>query len=295
MNEEERFTKKGLNIYLYYLTIPAFFVLLVISKYTNNYHIEALDLNLMISIVSFLFGFFITITFSMILARIASLKDFLAAETASLVSLFQMSKSLGNKFNEKIREHVDNYTVNTLRDYTNYEVGRDSIYRMYDDLRFVDFKTETQKQISGSFITALGNLENIREHLEYLTSGGLLWAMKFANYLLAIILMGLLFLNRGTDFTNWLFVILSSTIIFILLVIEDYEALRIGDYTFNISNSEQLFDLIGTNRYYPRYLLKRVNLEKGKVYRVGIYDKELRRERVVNMRYDPRTFWRFRV
>jgi len=294
MDEEERLTKKGLNIYLYYWTIPIFFILLIIAGTADTFNIETLDLNLMISIVSFLFGFFITITFSMLMGRVASLKDFLAVETGRLVSLFKLSKHLGVKFHEKIKRNVDNYTVNTLRDYTNYAVGRESIYEIYDDLKLMEIKTESQKNIAASFLYDLSEFEIVREHLEYLTQGRILWAMKFSNYVLAIILVVLLFLNRGTDFTNWIFVIISTLLFFILLIIEDYENLKIGDYTFNISNSEQLFDLIGVNRYYPRYLLRKVKLEKGEVYRVGIYDSEIKKERVVNMKYDPRTFWRFR-
>ena len=283
--EEEQISKKGVEVYLYYLTLPIFFIFLIINTSTNIYDISALDLNLMISIVSFLFGFLITISFSMLWGRVSALKSSLAIETGRLVSLFELSKHLGKKFNDKVRQHIDNYTVNTLRDYTNYDVGRESIYGIYEDLDEMELKTEPQKQAASSFNYILGEFEPLREQLEYLTKGGLLWALKFANYALAIILISLLFLNRGNPFNNWLFVILSTVVAFIILIIEDYEALRIGDYTANISNSEQLFDLIGERRYYPRRLLKRVKLEKGQIYRVGVYDSAIRRERIVNMRY----------
>ena len=282
---EEEISKKGLELYLYYWTLPVFFILLVINKYADNYSIPAVDLNLMISIVSFLFGFLITISFSMLWSRVSALKSSLAIETGRLVSLFELSKSLGKKFNEKVREHIDNYTVNTLRDYTRYEVGRESTYGIYDDLEEIELKTESQKQAASSFYYILGEFEPLREQLEFLTRRGLLWALKFANYALALILISLLFLNRGNSFNDWLFVVLSTVIVFIILIIEDYEALRIGDYSVNISNSEQIFDLLGEKRYYPRRLLKRVRLERGQVYRVGVYDSSIKKERIVNMKY----------
>ena len=74
--------------------------------------------------------------------------------------------------------------------------------------------------------------------------------------ILAISLIVLLFLNRGDLLSNLLFIVLSTTIVFILLIIEDYEALRIGDYLYNISNSEQIFDLIGKERYYPKTIMQ---------------------------------------
>ncbi|MFA4952797.1 MAG: hypothetical protein WC584_01090 [Candidatus Pacearchaeota archaeon] len=283
--EEEQISKKGLEVYFYYWTLPAFFIFLILINYVVHYNIPSLDLNLMISVVSFLFGFLITISFSMLWSRVSSLKASLAIETGRLVSLFELSKHLGKKFNEKVREHIDNYTVNTLRDYTNYDVGRESIYGIYNDLDEMELKTESQKQAASSFLYILGEFEPLREQLEYLTKGGLLWALKFANYALAVILISLLFLNTGSLFNNWLFVVLSTVIVFIILIIEDYEALRIGDYTVNISNSEQIFDLIGEKRYYPRRLLKRVRLERGQVYRVGVYDPSIKKERIVNMRY----------
>jgi purine-cytosine permease-like protein len=94
-------------------------------------------------------------------------------------------------------------------------------------------------------------------------------------------------MNRGNVFTNSLFVILSTIIIFIILIIEDYDDLRIGDYVNNISNSEQIFDLIGKERYYPRFLLGRVSLEKGKNYRVGFYDPVLGKEEIISLKYNP--------
>ena len=282
---QEPLIKRGVGLYLYYLTIPLFFVLVLINYYSPIYNIPSLDLNLMISIVTFLFGFFISISFSMILNRVSLLKSSLAIETGRLVSLFKLSKHLGNKFHEKIKEYVDNYTVNTLREYYNYNIGRDYVYGIYEDSSLMELKTEFQKQCAQSFFYILGEFEPTREQLEYLTQGGLLWAFKISNYLLGGILVILLFLNRGSEFTNMLFIILSSTIFFILLIIQDYEALRIGDYTSNISNSEQLFDLIEVKRYYPKYLLGRVQLERGKIYRVGIYDKSIKKERVINMRY----------
>ena len=81
--------------------------------------------------------------------------------------------------------------------------------------------------------------------------------------------------------------ILSTTIIFIFLIIEDYDDLRIGDYSYNISNSEQIFDLIGKERYYPENILARVRLEKGKKYRIGFYDTREKEERIFLMTYNP--------
>ena len=81
--------------------------------------------------------------------------------------------------------------------------------------------------------------------------------------------------------------VLSTVIVFILLIIEDYESLRIGGYTYNAANSEQLFDLLGVRRYYPASVLGRVVLEPGKIYRIGVYDKSIGKDKIVDMRYSP--------
>ena len=241
----------------------------------------------MISVVTFLFGFLISISFGMILSRVGALKESLAGETGRLVSLYLLSENLGSKFREKIASRIDSYTINTLRDYTNYNVGREAVYGMYDDIKYMEIKGESQEASANSFLYILGEFEPLRERLEYLTSGKLLWATKLANYILAFLLIGLLFLNRGDTFTNALFIILSTTIVFILLIIEDYEDLRIGDYIVNISNSEQIFDLIGKDRYYPQAILSRVKLEKGRSYRIGFYDKKAKQEKIVDIKYSP--------
>jgi hypothetical protein len=270
--------KQGYHFYIYYWTIPAFLLFFFVNYFLRRFSIENLDISLMISVVSFLLGFLISITFSMILARVSSLKVSLAEETGRLVSLYLLSKHLGKDFFNKIKERIDIYTIKTLRDYTEYEIGREDIYEIHNELSLMEIKNDFQKSISNSFLYVLGEWEIAREKLESLTSRRMEWSLKFSNYILGLILIVLLFLNRGEPFTNTLFVILSTIIVFILLIIEDYDDLRIGDYTINISNSEQLFDLIEKERYYPEDILNRVKLEDGRVYRIGIMNKKSKKE-----------------
>lgn len=284
----EELTKKGYSGYLYYLTIPAFIVFFILNYYLPIYFVLEFDsLDLMISVVSFLFGFFITICFTMLLNKIAILKNNFAIETGRLVSLYSLSKKLGKRFSDKVREVVDKYTVDTMRHYSSYDISRDSMYEFYESLNLAELKTENQKADFNSFLYILGEFSVTRQNLEYLTKKSLLWALKFTNYILAVILIFLLFLNRGSTFSNTLFMVLSTVIVFILLIIEDYESLRIGGYTYNAANSEQLFDLLGVRRYYPASVLGRVVLEPGKIYRIGVYDKSIGKDKIVDMRYSP--------
>jgi len=285
MGEED--IKKRWNIYLYYWTIPVFIIFFIINYFTRNFMIEALNINLMISVVSFLFGFLITITFSMLLNRVSALKDALAIEAGRLVSLYHLSKNLGKEFHEKITQRIDDYTVNTLRDYTNYDISREAMYGIYSDLQYAQVEDKKQEGNYGSFLYILGEFETLRERLEYLTSRRVEWSLKAAGYMLGSILMILLFLNRGDTFSNTLFILLSTIIIFIFLIIEDYDNLRIGDYTYNISNSEQIFDLIGKERYYPKEVLSKARLIFGETYRIGILDKKTNKEKMVNIKYNP--------
>ena len=277
--------KKGLHIYLYYWTILILIVFILINYFCKDFKVANLNIGLMVSIVSFLFGFLITITFSMLLSRVSSLKDDLAAETGKIVSIFLLSKYLGERFHKKIRERIDEYTINTLRDYEHYDIGRKDIYGIYSYLKSIKIQKNNQNQIANSFLYILGEWETVREKLENLTGRRTEWSLKFADYILGIILIGLLFLNRGDLFTNLLFISLSTIIVFIFLIIEDYDNLRIGDYSYNISNSEQIFDLIGKDRYYPEDIINRVKLQKGRKYRIGFYDKKRKREEIVGARY----------
>jgi len=279
--------KRGWDIYLYYWTLPVLILFILINYFSRNFYIKDLNAGLMISIVTFLFGFIISVTFSMLMARVGTLREAISNESARLVSLYLLSKKLGNKFHEKITERIDHYTVATLRDYTFYESGREGYYGIYNDLDSMEIKNSSQQTVADSFLYILGELGPYRERLEFLTSTRVEWSVKFANYLLGGILIVLLFLNRGDLFTNVLFIILSTAIIFVFLIIEDYDHLKIGDYSVNISNSEQIFDLIEKERYYPQALLGKVKLEKGKTYRIGIYDKTLGHERIFNLAYNP--------
>lgn len=284
---EEANIRGGFNFFLYYFTGIAFLVLLILNYYSRNIKIEALDIGLMISVVTFLFGFLVSIIFSMLLGRVSTLRDSLSAETGKIVNLFLLSKYLGTKFNFKLREKIDDYTIVTLREYNDYGKGREIFYSIYEDLELMELKSDYQKQISFSFLQTLLEMEVIREKLEYLTSQKVNFSFKLANYITGFLLIILLFLNRNDTFTNSLFIILSTIIIFILLIIEDFDSLRIIDYTANISNSEQLFDLIGKDRYYPKQILNRVKLEPGKKYRIGFSGKYTHEERIFSILYTP--------
>jgi hypothetical protein len=278
--------KRGYNLYIYYFIIPIFVIFAYINSHLPTVNVGNLDLRTMLSVVTFLFGFFISISFSMILSRASGLRDSLAVETGRIISLFKSSEFFGEIFHRKIIERIDGYTIATLRDYGHYESGREFIYQIYEDLKNLTITHENQKTYLSSFLSTINSFEKAHEKIEALTSEKMLLAMRFANYILAALFISLLFLNRGEAFTNTLFVILSTLTVFILLIIEDYENLNIGDYINNISNSEQIFDLIGKDRYYPKPLLGKVRLERGKKYRIGIYDSKIEEEKIFNLSYD---------
>ena len=285
--------KKRLDIYLYYWALIFFVAFILINYFANILKIETFDVGFMVSVVSFLFGFFISISFSMVISSISLLKQCLAEETGRLVSLFLLSKNLGEKFHNRITDIIDKYVIVTLRDYSDYNLSREEFYDIYKSLDFMELKSELQKQSASSFLYILGEFEPAREGLEYLTKGRLLKTVKFANYLLAFLLIGLLFLNRGDPLSNILFILLSTIVVFILLIIEDYENLKIGDYISNISNSEQIFDLIRKDRYYPTSILNRVKLEKGRSYRIGFYNNKTKTETIKTLTYNKSFFFNF--
>jgi hypothetical protein len=280
--------KKGWNIYHYYFTIFVFFIFLGINYFSRNFKVESLNIPILLSVVTFLFGFLTNINFSMLLKKVHSLKEALSNETARLVSMYLLSKHLGKEFSERMRYLVDCYTIKTLRDYRNYSSGRELVYEMYEVLPKIETSSDSKRSIASRFLSELTAFEGVREELEYLTSSKMEISLKIANYLLGFILIILLFLNRGDIFANMLFIILSTTIVFIFLIVEDYDDLKIEDYAANISNSEQIFDLIGKERYYPQEILNKVKLEKGKKYRIGIFDSKTNKEKIFKLEYGKR-------
>ena len=279
--------KRGVNVYWYYWTVPVLLAFLFLNYFANYFKIPEFNLDLMISVVTFLFGFIVSITFSMILMRVGALKEALTTETGRLVSIYHLSEGLGEKFHNIVRETIDEYTVVTLRYYTNYDLGRPIISRLYENINLIEIKSEVNKIQVDSYLYHLGEFQPTRERIEYLTSSRVEWSLKFTTYVLGAILILLLFMNRGDPFTNILFVILSTIIVFIFFIIEDYDDLKIGDYNANISNSEQIFDLLEKDRYYPEEILSRVKLEKGRKYRIGILDEKEEKEKIFTISYNP--------
>ena len=279
---------KKFGFYLYYFIIVFLAIFAIINFYFPYLNIQNIDLSLMISTISFLFGFLISISFSMILSRTSSLRDSLSIETGRLISMFNLSKSLGKEFHEEIKNLLDEYTICTLNNYNQYGVSRPIIDKIFNVTSIIQAKTDLQKIKADSFLTNLNDFVIAREKIESLTQEKLLFTIKITNYVLAILLIFLLYLNRGTYFSNLLFVILSTVIVFLLLIIQDYEDLRIGDYISNISNSEQIFDIIGKERYYPSHLLGRVKLTDGQIYRIGFINKKTGEEKIVHLKYSSK-------
>ena len=195
--EKEYKLKGRFYIYIYYFVIPAFIIFSYVNYHSPFVNVEQLDLRMMLSVVTFLFGFFISISFSMILSRASNLRDSLATETGKIVSLYKYSKFFGETFSKKITERIDGYTLATLRNYHHYEAGREFIYEIYEDLRNLTITNELHKTYLSSFLSTLNDLENMHEKIEALTSEKLLLAMKLTNYVLASLIISLLFLNRG--------------------------------------------------------------------------------------------------
>jgi len=277
--------KKEKEIFLYYWTYIALVFFIILNYFSPHLKIASLNIGLIISVVTFLFGFLINISFSIVKNKAVDLREALAIETGRLSSIFWLSKNLGKNFYEKIREHIDKYAIKTLTYFREYEVGRQEISEIYGDLDLITLKSKHQDKYTGSLLYILGELTPIREKIEYLTKVRLLKVLKIVNYLLGSILIILLFLNRGDTFTNIIFIVLSTIIIFILLIIEDYDDLKIGRHTMNISNSEELFDFIGKPRYYPIWLLENVKIKRGETYRIGYIDSKTKKLKIEKVKW----------
>jgi len=277
--------KKGLGTYLYYWTIVGFLIFLLINYFFKDFKTENLNVGMMISAVTFLFGLLVGSNFSMLRSRLGNLKEVMAIETGRFINLFYLSEKLGGKFHEQIKKRIDRYTIQALSYFQKYEAGRKEIFGIYKDLDLVKPKSKSQELYLRLFLFNLGEIMPIRRKIEYFSKKYQITAMKFVNYALGFILILLLFLNRSNFFTEVLFVILSTIVIFVLLIIEDYDDLKIGAYTLGVSNAEQIFDLIGEKRYYPKKLLKNAEIKKGDICRVGYFDKQSKKHIVKEVKF----------
>jgi len=216
------------------------------------------DVELILPTSTFLFAIIAGFFIARLSNRFNRIRELIASEDAYWFSLYKMSVLFGKKFQDKIRELIDQYYMIAL-DYEPgiYKENASFFHAVYDELNKVKNIPPKAEHIYDEMFMLLTQIENVRNQSavisrEKLTSGQ--WAILYI--LSGIIIFSLYYAGVPESYFQVITVLLSTALVLIMLIIRDLQNLRIGGTLIVTETGEEIFDYIGKLRYYHKSYIK---------------------------------------
>tara|TARA_Y100000310_G_C20680025_1_gene815367 strand:+ start:524 stop:1372 length:849 start_codon:yes stop_codon:yes gene_type:complete len=231
----------------------------------------------LLSVSSFLFGIFVAFSISDRHSRQKEMRETLKMSDANILNLYQLSKVMNKNIHKKIQKLIDNWLTSTL-DYflKDHHKTDKNFHKLY--LYVLNIKPETKKQslIYGEMISHLTLQTESNKRVRYLAQDKITVAEWTSILILAgIILFSLFYINTNTIFSILLVTLLSTTLVTILLVLRDLDALYWKEQKWIWDPLTSLFKEIDLLPYFPQEVINngRVKIKKGLKYRSATYPK----------------------
>ncbi len=235
-----------------------------------------INLEIIISISTFLFAILAGFFISRLSSRYDKVRELITAEDASLLSFYLASKIYGKKFAGEVSEIIDRYYI-TCYDYVvsgAYKQTLPYLLKLWKKLEEIrKYRAESTYQV---LCGNLNDLEKSRKessaiHEEKMGFGQ--WVILIS---LSIIIVGGLFIIRENSLlSKGITLLLSSTIVLVLLIIRDLNNFMLGGKPLTEESGQDVLEAIGKKRYYHEQFIKRGISRPDKLkiqnYRVGIH------------------------
>ncbi len=237
------------------------------------------EVKLILTICTFLFGIFGGFVISSRMNRFTRFRDLLTNETGYLISLYEYSKLVEEKFSQKIAKLIDNYIVEGFL-YEVYEYHRKtevSFYAIFDELRNFKPANESQKEGFAQMKWIIRDMPKDREEMYLLEEDKISILLKTTLIsLTSIILFCLFYLRTEALYSALITIILSTSVVLVLFLIRDLDRLKINNYAIDYGIYFRLFDMIKKPRLYTSDSIGsgRLKFPKQGIYRYGIIQRK---------------------
>ncbi len=236
------------------------------------FDVQAEVIKVILSVATFLFGIFVAFSISDRNTRMEKIRANDSDERSNLVTIYNMSKSLGKKTSEQIKKKIDEYLMATLDyriwDFYKTEKQFNSLFNFVTKLKSSFSQQEMVKRLGDMQLSRGETAEIINERLSRFE-----WVITI--FLCSVILVCLILINPGTLTSIILLSSLSIAVIFRVFFLYSLDNLSWKAESRIFEPYAQTFESIGLLRYYPEELIlfKGVTKYKGKKYRVGIFPR----------------------
>ncbi len=266
--------KKFDYIYAWQSSIITFVILAPIILLLPNIE-QNVDLTIVLTISTFLFGIIAAFAISERYSRFQDLRKLVSAETSSLSFIYITSVDIDKNYSEKLRKLIDDYLIASMQ----YELHN------YEDELQLEFNTlekainqgrifikDGKPELFNKLMDSLVLLNKTRNEISLLGKD----KMEKVQWLTLISLsfvtiLSTIFILNTNIFTRSLAVIFCFTIILILLILRDLNNDRWHKESISISPFTEVWDVLGLPHYFMKVDIdtKRVILQKGTKYRIG--------------------------
>ena len=260
---------------------PHYFVIVVfLSSFILDYLYKGSglgdDLNVVLSVSSFIFGFYIILAVTRAKEKQDSIRRQLRLADGLFVSCNIEMKVFPEEIRKKFLKKVDNYLISTV-DYklSDIEKTSNSFYELYEyTTNSIKPNNDMQKNSIQRICEFLKELSNERTLLEVLSknkSSKLEWGLIISLFITILFLI--LNLNISGVFGSLLIATLVSSLSSILLILYRYDNLAWQESRWVWEPLTRTFMLLGLKPYYGEYLIKqkRFKIPKGIDYRLAHY------------------------
>lgn len=237
------------------------------------------EVKLILTISTFLFGIFAGFVIASRMSRFTRFRDLLTNETGYLISLYEYSKLVDEKFSKKIANIIDDYIVEGFL-YEVYEYHRKteaSFYAIFDELRNFKPLNDNQREGLNQMKWIIRDMPKDREEMYLLEEDKISVLLKATLILLtSSILFCLFYLRTDALYSTLITIVLSTSVVLILFLIRDLDQLKISNYAIDYGIYFRLFDIIGKPRLYTSDSIenRRLKFPLNGTYRYGIIQRK---------------------
>ena len=254
------------------------FVVFALAAWLLPSHGGADDVQTILTISTFLFAIVSGFFLSRLNDRYNQVRELVASEDAKWLSFYETSVFLGDDFQKRIADIIDEYYIIAydfdLGKY--YKHNAPHVHRIYTELNKVkNFKNDVSSESFDELVGLLEEVERDRNESTVLSSEKVtLGKWSIMIILGGIIIFSIYYLRVDELYSHAIAVMLSSVLVLILLVMRDLQNFRLGGKPMVEESGEEVFESMGKMRYYNRHMIDQgFNLIPPDVteYRLGLH------------------------
>jgi hypothetical protein len=211
------------------------------------------EVKTLLTVSTFLFGILGGFIIASRMTRFTRFRDLLTNETGYLISFYEYSKLVDEKFSRRVADLIDNYIVEGFL-YEVYEYHNKteaSFYSLFNELENFKPSNENQKEALTQMKWIIRDMPKDREEMYLLEEDKISGLLNTTLVLLtSVILFCLFYLRVDALYSNFITVILSTSVVLVLTLIRDLDHLNISNYAIDYGLYFRLFDIIQKPRLY---------------------------------------------